>query len=143
MRIDWRSIWDILTIPGKAYVLFLLFFCAWNGIALIRHSLLIRRVRMPSQQSAKETYSALAAQQRNLRELLILTLIVFGFAFFTELFAAIRAWYYIWLNPQADVVAAPFDAIQVISQVSFVVFAIVQCSRWYMSAKLGRLLSNQ
>jgi hypothetical protein len=142
MRIDWRSIWDILTIPGKAYVLFLLFFCAWNGIALIRHSLLIRRVRMPSQQSAKETYSALAAQQRNLRELLILTLILFGFAFFTELFVAIRGWYYIWLNPQADVVA-PFDAIQVISQVSFVVFAIVQCSRWYMSAKLDRLLSNQ
>ena len=45
MRIDWRSTYAILTVPGKAYVLFLLFFCGWYGIALIRHSLLIRRFK--------------------------------------------------------------------------------------------------
>jgi len=141
MRIDWRSVWAILTFAGKAYVLFLLFFCAWNGIALIRQSLLIRRLGTATQQTAKETYTALAAQQRNLRELLFLGLILFGFVFCTELASGIREWYYIWLNPQADVVA-PFDAIQIATQVSLGVFAFAQCSRWYMSTKLDRVLSG-
>lgn len=117
MHIDWRSCWAILTIPGKLYVLFLLFFCAWNGIALIRHSLLIPRLKTSSQQPAKETYAALVRQQRNLRELMVLGLILFAFVFSTELASCIREWYYIWLNPQADVVA-PLDAIQIVTQVS-------------------------
>jgi hypothetical protein len=142
MRIDGRAVWAILTFPGKAYVLFLLFFCAWNGIALIRHSLLIQGLRTASQPSAKETYAALAAQQRNLRELLFLGLILFAFVFCTELSSGIREWYYIWLNPQADVVA-PFDATQTVTQVSLGVLAFAQCSRWFMSAKLDRVLSNQ
>jgi hypothetical protein len=139
MHIDWRSCWAILTISGKLYVLF---FSAWNGITLIRHSLLIPRLRTSSHQPAKETYAALARQQRNLRELLVLGLILFGFVFSTELSSSIRELYYIWLNPQADVVA-PLDAIQIVTQVSLCVFALAQCSRWYMSAKLERALSNQ
>jgi len=142
MSIDWRSVWAILTVPGKAYILFLLFFCVWNGIALIRHSLLIRRLRTASQQSTKETFAALAAQQRNLRELLFLGLILFGFVFCIELSSCIREWYYTRLNPQADVVA-PFDATQIFTQVSLGVFAFVQCSRWYMSVNLDRALSNK
>jgi Na+/proline symporter len=142
MRIDWRSVWSILTGPSKAYVLGLLCFSAWNGIALIRHSLLIKRLRSAAQQSVEETSAVLLAQQRNLRELLFLTLILFGFAFFTELFSCIRASYYVRLNPQADVVA-PFDALLVLSQVSFGVFAFAQCVRWYMSAKLERVLSKR
>jgi hypothetical protein len=142
MRIDWRSEYAILTVPGKVYVLFLLFFCAWNGIVLIRHSLLIRRLRTASEQSVKKTYATLAAQQRNLRELLFLGLIFFGFVFCTELSSGFRAWYYIWLYPQADIVA-PIDAIQILIQVSLGVFAFVQCSGWYMSAKLDRVVLNQ
>jgi Na+/melibiose symporter-like transporter len=142
MRIDWRSEYAILTVPGKVYVLFLLFFCAWNGIALIRHSLLIGRIRTASEQSAKEAYAVLAAQQRNLRELLFLGLIYFVFVFCRELSSGIREWYYIWLNPQADIVA-PIEAIQFLTQVSLGVFAVVQCSRRYMSARLDRVVLNQ
>jgi hypothetical protein len=142
MRIDWRSVWAILTVPSKAYVLFLLFFCTWNGIALIRQSLLIRRLGAATQPPGRETAAGLPAQQRNLRELLFLALILFGFAFFTELFSCLRAWYYVGLNPRADVVA-PFDALLVLSQVSFGVLAFGQCLRWYMSARLQPVLSKR
>lgn len=142
MRIDWRSLWTILTLPAKAYVLFLVFVSTWNGIALFRHSHLLSCLRTDPHQSAGKTHAALAALQRNLRELLFLTLLFFGFAFFTELISGIRGWCYSSLNPQADVVA-PFDTILVVSQLSFGVFTLMQCIRWFMSARLERVLCKR
>jgi hypothetical protein len=140
-EVDWRSIFSILDPVSRLYVLFLVCTGIWSVIASFRLFVATRHLRIENQQVAENNHARLAAQRHNLQELLLLTLLLFGFCFFTELIRGLRGWRYAFCNPQADM-SPPFDALLWLSQLSFGVMVLIQCLRWCVSAKLDRVFRN-
>ncbi len=135
---DIRALFSILDPVSRLYMLFLICTATWVIAALPRFLLWIRGTQSSEIQTVRAIQAKLAAQQRNLCELLLLVALLFGFIFFMELTSALRSWEYVKCNPQADVVG-PFDGLLSVSQLTFGVLTLIQCIRWYMSAKFARV----
>ena len=135
---DIRALFSILDPVSRLYMLFLICTATWAIAALPRFLLWIRGTQSSEIQTVRAIQAKLAAQQRNLCELLLLVALLFGFIFFMELTSALRSWEYVKCNPQADVVG-PFDGLLSVSQLTFGVLTLIQCIRWYMSAKFARV----
>ena len=138
IRWDVRALFSILEPISLLYLFFLGCTAIWVIAALLSFLRWIRRVQLSDIQAVKPIQAKLAAQQLNLCELLLMAALLFGFTFFMELTSALRGWEYDKCNPQADVVG-PFDGLLSVSQLTFGVFALIQCVRWYMSAKFARI----
>lgn len=116
------------------YVLFLMFAAVWIISIPLRIAFRKRSIRDEAAQTALAR-TRLAAWHRNLGDLFVLDLILFGGCFCNELLMGLRSERFIRCNPYIDVIG-PFDGLVFVSLVGFVGLALIHCIRWLVLMKI-------
>jgi hypothetical protein len=130
---DIRGLFHYLEPLSRLYVLFLMFVAVWTISLPLRITFWTRPTRDEESQTALAP-TKLAAWHRNLTELFVLNLILFGGCFCNELLRGIRSEQFIRCNPNIDAIG-PFDALLSISLLGFAGLILVHCIRWWVLIK--------
>ena len=133
---DIRGLIHYLEPLSRLYILFLMFVAVWTISISLRIAFRTRPTRDEESQTALAR-TRLASWHRNLTELFVLDLLLFGGCFGNELFMGLASERFIRCNPNIDVIG-PFDELVFVSLLGFAGLALIHCVRWLVLIKIER-----
>lgn len=137
---DIRGLIHYLDPLSRLYALFLAFATFWIISIPLRIAIRKRSTRDEESQ-APLGRTRLVSCHRNLSELFVLDLILFGGCFCYELFMGLASERFIRCNPNIDVIG-PFDELVFVSLLGFAGMALIHCVRWLISIKIEHLRAS-
>jgi hypothetical protein len=137
--VDWdpRSLWPMLPLQTRLYLLCLLAAAIHSGISVSQTFVRLRKLQNGTPESeAESSYRCLAARLRTLRQLHFLLLLLFGLFLADETSRTIRSYTDSLMSLETPSFAKLSDPLLAFAFLVLFVVAFLHCLQWFVSSRL-------
>ena len=137
---DFRSLWGILPILTKAYLVGLLGIATFASITSARMHWSLRQTNRDHDREGPLTHARLASYIHSLRQLMVLALLAFGAALASSVFGSLRAVRFSYMSLSEYRLEEALEVPTAVAFFSFSIFVYLHLLQWCADARLQRRL---